>query len=77
MLLATEKSDKAKGTIREEATAAKMMFLAKKRGSVPKDLGLDLLLLKDKRNREEKYDKRLRAKNPVFCLELEKRNLHV
>ena len=58
MLLATEKSDKAQGTIKEEVTAAKMMFLAKKRGSVPKDLGIDLLILKDKRNREEPYDKR-------------------
>ncbi len=56
MWLATEKSNKAKGTVREEVTAAKMMFLAKKRGSVPKDLGLDLLVLKDKRNREEPYD---------------------
>ena len=55
ILLATEKSDKAKGTVSEEAAAAKMMFLAKKRGSVPKDLGIDLLMLKDKRNREEPY----------------------
>jgi dihydropteroate synthase-like protein len=59
MLLATEKSDKAKGTVREEVTAAKMMFLARKRGSVPKDLGIDLLVLKDKRNREEPYDRTL------------------
>jgi dihydropteroate synthase-like protein len=59
ILLATEKSDKAKGTVREEVIASKMMFLAKKRGSVPKDLGLDLLMLKDKRNREEPYDKAL------------------
>ena len=59
MLLATEKSDKAKGTVREESTAAKMMFLAQRRGSVPKDLGLDLLVLKDKRNREETYDRTL------------------
>jgi dihydropteroate synthase-like protein len=59
MLLATEKSDKAKGTVWEEVTAAKMMFLAQKRGSVPKDLGLDLLVLKDKRNREEPYDRAL------------------
>lgn len=56
MLLATEKSDKAKGTVWEEATAAKMMFLAKRRGSVPKDLGIDLLVLKDKCNYEESYD---------------------
>jgi dihydropteroate synthase-like protein len=61
ILLATEKSDKAKGTVAEEVAAAKMMFLAKKRGSVPKDLGIDLLILKDKRNHEEPYDKRLEA----------------
>lgn len=59
ILLATEKSDKAKGTVKEEVAAAKMMFLAKKRGSVPKDLGIDLLVLKDKRNHEEPYDKKL------------------
>ncbi|MBN1358177.1 DUF4346 domain-containing protein, partial [Candidatus Bathyarchaeota archaeon] len=59
MLLATEKSSKAKGTVREEAVAAKMMFLAKRRGSVPKDLGIDLLILKDKRKHEEEYDKTL------------------
>ena len=61
MLLATEKSSKAKGTVREEAIAAKMMFLAKRRGSVPKDLGIDLLVLKDKRKHEETYDKILEA----------------
>jgi dihydropteroate synthase-like protein len=61
ILLATEKSDKAKGTVAEEVAAAKMMFLAKKRGSVPKDLGIDLLILKDKRIREEPYDKKLEA----------------
>ncbi len=66
MLLATEKSDKAQGTIKEEATASKMMFLAKKRGSVPKDLGIDLLLFKDKRNREESYDKDLEQKIKSF-----------
>jgi dihydropteroate synthase-like protein len=59
VLLATEKSDKARGTVAEEAAAAKMMFLAKKRGSVPKDLGIDLLILKDKRNHEEPYDRKL------------------
>jgi dihydropteroate synthase-like protein len=61
MLLATEKSSKAKGTVKEEVTAAKMMFLAKRRDSVPKDLGIDLLVLKDKRNHEEAYNKSLEA----------------
>ena len=73
MLLATEKSDKAKGTVSEEATAAKMMFLAKKRNSVPKDLGIDLLLLKDKRNRETAYDEAV-EKN-VQVIEAEKQDL--
>jgi dihydropteroate synthase-like protein len=65
MLLATEKSSKAQGTVREEVVAAKMMFLAKKRGSVPKDLGIDLLVLKDKRKHEEPYDERLEANAQV------------
>ncbi len=65
VLLATEKSDKAKGTVGEEIKAAKMMFLAKKRGSVPKDLGINLLVLKDKRNREEHYNRKLEINAPV------------
>ncbi len=59
ILLATEKSDKAKGTVTEEVAATKMMFLAKKRNSVPKDLGIDLLVLKDKYFHEEPYDKQI------------------
>jgi dihydropteroate synthase-like protein len=65
ILLATEKSTKAKGTVAEEVAAAKMMFLAKKRGSVPKDLGIDLLILKDKRSHEEPYDKKLETSAKV------------
>jgi len=65
MLLATEKSSKAQGTVREEAVAATMMFLAKRRGSVPKDLGIDLLVLKDKRKHEEPYDPQLEANAQV------------
>jgi len=61
ILLATEKSDKAKGTVAEEVAASKMMFLAKKRGAVPKDLGMDLLIFKDKHVHEELYDKKLEA----------------
>jgi dihydropteroate synthase-like protein len=56
IILATEKSTKAQGTVKEQVAATKMMFLAKKRGSVPKDLGIDLLVLKDKRSREEPYN---------------------
>ena len=48
ILLVTEKSPKAKGSVKETAVAAKMMYLSKKRNSVPRDLGLDLLILKQK-----------------------------
>lgn len=65
IMLATEKSTKAKGTVQEEVTASKMMFLAKKRGSVPKDLGVDLLVLKDKRSREEPYNAELELRGKV------------
>ncbi len=68
ILLATEKSDKTKGSVGEEATAAKMMFLANKRGSVPKDLGVDLLVLKDKKNRE-RYHNIIEHKAPIICAE--------
>jgi dihydropteroate synthase-like protein len=71
MLLATEKSNKAKGTVAEEAAAAKMMFLAKKRGSVPKDLGIDLLILKDKRSHEEPYNKTLETNTPIVVVPLD------
>jgi len=56
ILLTTEVSDKARGCVRELSIASRMMFLAKTRRSPPKDLGLDLLLLKDKRFREEMYE---------------------
>ncbi len=52
ILLTTEKTPKARGSVSEVSVAAKMMFLAKKRDSVPRDLGLDLLILKDKVERE-------------------------
>ena len=65
ILLATEKSPKARGSIVEEVLASKMMFLAKKRNSVPKDLGIDLFILKDKRMKEEPYDRELELETPV------------
>jgi dihydropteroate synthase-like protein len=68
MLLATEKSDKAQGSIKEESIAVKMMFLSTLRGSVPKDLGIDLLVLKDKRNREEIYNTAIEKNNRVLVV---------
>lgn len=49
IVFTTEASNKTKGCIKELSTASKMMYLSKKRGSPPKDLGLDLLILKEKR----------------------------
>jgi dihydropteroate synthase-like protein len=46
--------------------AAKMMFLAKKRGSVPKDLGIDLLILKDKLSLQEPYNNKLEGTAKLF-----------
>jgi len=51
-----EYSVKAKGSVSEAVNASRMMFLAEKRGTVLKDLGLDLLLLKEKRWKELDYD---------------------
>ncbi len=53
ILFTPEYSHKAKGSVRELRTAADMMALARDRRSPPKDLGRDLLVLKEKRPRSE------------------------
>ena len=69
LLFVPEFSSKAKGSVRETATASKMMFLARRRETVPKDLGIDLLVLKEKRWREEPYDRGI--ENIVEVIEAE------
>ena len=59
IVLTTEGSAKTQGSVRELAVASTMMWLAAKRRSVPKDLGLDLLVLKNKRREDSTYDRRL------------------
>ena len=49
LVFTTEASNKTKGSVAELCSASRMMHLAKMRGSTPKDLGLDLLQLKQKR----------------------------
>ena len=59
ILFTPEESAKTAGSVHELAVASKMMFLAKKRHSIPKDLGIDLLVFKDKRkhnNLSEQYN---------------------
>jgi len=49
LLFTTEASRKTSGAVRELSTAAKMAYLAKVRKQAPKDLGIDLMVLKDKK----------------------------
>jgi len=53
VLFTPEHSDKAKGSVKELKTAAQMMQLAQFRKSAPKDLGIDLLILKERRRRPQ------------------------
>jgi len=48
ILFTPEYSDKAKGSISELKRASQMMTLSRERRSTPKDLGLDLLVIKEK-----------------------------
>lgn len=50
ILFTPEYSPKAKGSVRELKTASGMMMLASNRKTPPKDLGLDILVLKEKRH---------------------------
>lgn len=51
ILFTPEESGKTQGSVYELATASKMMFLAKNRLSIPKDLGISLVTFKDKHKR--------------------------
>lgn len=53
ILFTPEFSDKAQGSIRELKKASEMMMLSRIRESSPKDLGLDLLYIKEKRRRPD------------------------
>lgn len=58
-LLTIEASDKTRGSVAELRRARDMMALSKARGSVPKDLGVDLLRLKEKRRYSDEYDRKM------------------
>jgi dihydropteroate synthase-like protein len=53
ILFTPEHSDKAKGSVRELKIAAQMMQLTQFKKGAPKDLGIDLLMLKERRRRPE------------------------
>jgi len=52
ILFTPEFSQKACGSVSELKTASMMMMLSQDRGSAPKDLGVDMLAIKEKRRRE-------------------------
>lgn len=52
ILFTPEESEKTRGSVYELALSSIIMFLAKKRKSIPKDLGVNLLIFKDKRRYE-------------------------
>jgi dihydropteroate synthase-like protein len=65
VIFTSEHSDKTQGSVREMRRAAEMMVLAKDR-QYPKDLGIDLLVLKEKRRRREpplEYDTSQQARS--------------
>jgi dihydropteroate synthase-like protein len=75
-LLTTEVSDKVTGSVRELSKSSDMMFIAKRRDSIPKEIGINLLILKESKRKEDilpqkiaKGSKILKAKesdeNPV------------
>ena len=53
ILFTPEESGKTRGSVYELATASKMMFLAKHRKSIPKDLGINMVAFKDKHKRND------------------------
>ncbi|HIH62158.1 MAG TPA: dihydropteroate synthase-like protein [Methanobacteriales archaeon] len=57
ILFTPEVSGKNRGSTYELAVASRMMFLAKNRKSIPKNLGIDLILFKDKRKHEKIKEK--------------------
>ena len=69
LLFIPEHSPKARGSVRETVTASRMMFLAGRRDSLPKDIGLDLLVLKEKRWVETPYDRSIEGEAEVVSAE--------
>ena len=55
ILLTTEASDKTQGSVKEVSTAVKMMYMAKKKKVYPKNLGIDLFVIKEKRMKRFEY----------------------
>jgi len=66
LLFVPEYSVKARGSVAEVVAASKMMYLAKRYDRPPKDLGVDLLRLKEKRITEKPYYSEVEEKARVI-----------
>ncbi|MGB7968250.1 MAG: dihydropteroate synthase-like protein [Methanobacterium sp.] len=53
VLFTPEESGKTIGSVKELSITSDMMFLAKNRGSIPKDLGINIVLFKDKKKPQQ------------------------
>ncbi len=58
LVMVTEHSDKCRGNWYEAKLALSMLTVAKMKSTLPKDLGVDLLIVKEKRIRREKLEKK-------------------
>lgn len=70
ILFTPEESGKSRGSVYELAVASKMMFLAKNRASIPKDLGINLVTFKDKKKKVD-IDEMIEPLDDVEVVETE------
>ncbi len=77
ILLTTEVSPKTKGSVWETHRAAQMMHLSRRRRAHPKDLGIDLLLLKPKRFPEQPFEPVPEAEYPTINVSQETATLRL
>jgi dihydropteroate synthase-like protein len=66
VLFTPDESGKTWNSVYELAIASKMMFLAKHRNSIPKDLGINLVMFKDKKKRQNLYDSTKNSNLPIY-----------
>ncbi|RLI04266.1 dihydropteroate synthase-like protein, partial [Candidatus Bathyarchaeota archaeon] len=62
LVFTTQASNKTQESVKELSTAIKMVALAKRRETPPKDLGIDLLILKEKKRKDEAFEEAMNEK---------------
>ncbi len=69
--MTTEVSDKVRGSVAELSRASDMMFLAKKRESIPKEIGLNLLILKEEKMKDGHFENQKMMMEGARVLDIE------